>query len=144
MSAVETTQISIEYSMSCECRRGMRSGSFRELCLFSRSGFFLPLLYIPNSQFIFEMMSLCYLAGCTSPEDTSMKTCSSFSEMAPISCRIFRVPRVNEGYSSKSYFSVCPINKNRMDLNMAIIHDLSHFHQTRSEWRSLTHVLCEV
>ena len=29
------------------------------------------MMYVPNSQFMFEMMSLCYLAGCTSPEDMS-------------------------------------------------------------------------
>ena len=61
--------------------------------------------------------------------------------MAPISCGIFWVPQVNTGYSRKLYFSVCFINKNHKDLNvaieLAIIHNLSLCHQIRSEWRSM-------
>ena len=87
---------------------------------------------------MFEMMSLCYLADCTPPEDMSSNSLqfvllNGSNFMLDI---LFWVPQVNAGYSRKFYFSVYPINKNHRDLNLvivlAIIHDLSPCHQTHS------------
>ena len=48
-------------------------------------------MYILNSQFMFEMMSLCLLAGCTSPQDMSsnspqfvLQNGSNFNSLVPL------------------------------------------------------------
>ena len=72
-SAVETTQTSIEYSLSCECRRGMRSGSFRGLYSVGPV-FFLPLLYIYPG-FLYDCQGLLQGAGLFNHQKTLCFLC---------------------------------------------------------------------
>ena len=67
-----------------------------------------------------KMMSLCYLAGCTSPEDMSSNSpqfvLRNGTNFVPDILFVFL--QVNVGYLHKLYFSVCPINKNQKNLNL--------------------------